>query len=259
MAEDDLSPAETFDPEPLPPDLDPEEATEPPSCGLPWYMGALGLAMAVMVISPLLISLAVKDANLLHLTLWSAFYIQGLVPIVILITMAVKTPRPFWRQELFLDAPLDTSRLADALRWTLIVVPSILALNAIIYLISKAVGYEPEPHLVLELLSDASLGVRLALVLIAVVLAPLAEELLFRVVLYRSLHHLFGTMTAMIITSFIFASIHLMPAFIVPLFFLGMVLQHRLLRTRSLWVPILIHAGFNGIMVVLALLAAAAS
>jgi hypothetical protein len=84
----------------------------------------------------------------------------------------------------------------------------------------------------------------------AVVLAPLSEEFIYRGVLMTTLLRPAGTAGAMVISSAIFALVHLPsePSAILPLFFLGMALAYAAWRTRSLVAPIVAHALFNAVM-----------
>jgi membrane protease YdiL (CAAX protease family) len=96
-------------------------------------------------------------------------------------------------------------------------------------------------------------------ILLAVVLAPITEEIVFRGVLFRALDDRFGMWPAAILSSAVFAVIHFevlfsQPLALVGLFTVGLLLAIAYHRTGSLLVPILGHAVFNAVMVGLALL-----
>ncbi len=84
------------------------------------------------------------------------------------------------------------------------------------------------------------------LVLGIAVLAPLGEELVFRGYLQRVLGARYGTMRAVIVTSVLFAAIHLNPASLLALFALGVVFALLRVWTGSIWPAILAHAMQNG-------------
>jgi len=88
-------------------------------------------------------------------------------------------------------------------------------------------------------------------VLEAAVLAPLSEEFMYRGVLLVTLLKRTGAAGAIVISSAIFALVHVPaePQAVLPLFFLGMALAYAAYRTRSLVAPIVAHALFNGLMV----------
>jgi len=85
----------------------------------------------------------------------------------------------------------------------------------------------------------------------AVVLAPLAEEFLYRGVLLTAFLRAAGPVAALVLSSALFAMVHVPtePQALLPLFFLGMALGYAAYRTRSLVAPIIAHALFNGLMV----------
>lgn len=84
-----------------------------------------------------------------------------------------------------------------------------------------------------------------ATVLVAVVLAPIAEEIVFRGVLLPALRQRWGTGVAIAGSSAVFALMHITPVAILPIFLLALVLGYLFVRTRSLLVCIAAHALFN--------------
>jgi hypothetical protein len=83
------------------------------------------------------------------------------------------------------------------------------------------------------------------------VLAPVAEEFMYRGVLMMTLLKQMGILGALIVSSALFAIVHLPtePQAVLPLFFLGIALGYVAYRTRSLVAPIVTHAIFNTLMV----------
>jgi membrane protease YdiL (CAAX protease family) len=79
-----------------------------------------------------------------------------------------------------------------------------------------------------------------------VILAPLAEELLFRACLYRGLKRYMSPTISAIITSLLFAGMHFNAHSFLPLFVLGFWLCRTYEKTGNLWVPIILHGLFNG-------------
>ena len=80
---------------------------------------------------------------------------------------------------------------------------------------------------------------------IVVLVAPLAEEMLFRGVLFASMRVRFGFWPAALASSLIFGVIHLAPAQLLPLVALGMVLAWMYERTGSLWPSVVAHVVQN--------------
>ncbi len=85
------------------------------------------------------------------------------------------------------------------------------------------------------------------LVIVAVVLAPVTEEIIFRGVLLPALAGRWGMTTAVVGSSLVFSAIHLVPVAIPAVFLFALVVGWLFVRTRSLWVCILAHALFNAI------------
>ena len=85
-------------------------------------------------------------------------------------------------------------------------------------------------------------------VAVAVVLAPVLEEALFRGVILHGLARRRGARSATLWTAAFSAFFHFYnPWQIVPTFFLGLLLGWVVLVTRSLWSSILLHSAFNGL------------
>ena len=89
-------------------------------------------------------------------------------------------------------------------------------------------------------------------ILQAGVLAPLGEEFMYRGVLMMTLVKQMGILGALVVSSALFAVVHLPtePQAVLPLFFLGVAMGYVAYRTRSLAAPVVTHAIFNVLMVV---------
>ncbi len=107
--------------------------------------------------------------------------------------------------------------------------------------------YEPPPMPLVEILLDTPTPALVAsIILAAVIIAPVSEEILFRVILFESLRPL-GRRAAFTLTSAVFALTHGSPAHMPALFFLGLSLQAIRSKTENLWACILCHAMFNAL------------
>jgi membrane protease YdiL (CAAX protease family) len=115
----------------------------------------------------------------------------------------------------------------------------------------QAFGMEVEP----QAAARAIERVEPWLVVVAlVILAPIAEEIFFRGVVFNALRREGGRRWAYIGSALLFAVIHLDLVVLVPLFLLGLALAWLYERTNNLLAPIAMHATVNAISVVLALL-----
>jgi len=80
-------------------------------------------------------------------------------------------------------------------------------------------------------------------VLAMLVLAPLAEELFFRGVVYRLFRQSFGVLFAIVLSAVCFAMMH--GALLSPQLVGGLIFAVAYEWGRNLWVPIALHAGAN--------------
>jgi membrane protease YdiL (CAAX protease family) len=90
---------------------------------------------------------------------------------------------------------------------------------------------------------------RVAVLVILVVVAPFTEEILFRGVLLARLQRSMTATGAILVSSALFAGIHLIDpdaVFVVPgLFVIGIVLGYQAIRTGRIGLSIMTHAGVN--------------
>jgi membrane protease YdiL (CAAX protease family) len=99
-------------------------------------------------------------------------------------------------------------------------------------------------------LHSKSIGERLPIILLAVVIAPVAEELAFRGYLYGVMRRYFGALPALVFTGVLFAIIHLNVPTLFPLFVLSCLFTVSYEVTGSLLVPMTMHALFNTVNLV---------
>ena len=92
------------------------------------------------------------------------------------------------------------------------------------------------------------------LVLVAVLVAPVAEEICFRGLLYPALRQRFRALPAILLTSIAFALVHLPPTTWLPLTILAVVLGWLVETTGSVVPCIAAHMAFNGLTVATLLL-----
>lgn len=107
-----------------------------------------------------------------------------------------------------------------------------------------AIPVQPQP--VLELITDVDSPWALAtLLLMAVVLAPLWEELVFRAGIYRFLKTRVRTPFAMVVSGALFSFVHFHPVSFPVLMFVGIMLCLVYERTGDIRACMLFHAFFN--------------
>lgn len=124
--------------------------------------------------------------------------------------------------------------------------------------------YQMQQHQQLKLISEyPQLPVRIMIVFLAVVIAPLLEEMLFRGFVQTTLRSFINirnsAWAAIAISSVFFASMHADPGHWPALFVLGVCLGYSYEKSGSLLRPIFIHAFFNASSVAIALYQVGAS
>lgn len=87
----------------------------------------------------------------------------------------------------------------------------------------------------------------------AVIGAPVAEEFLFRGYMYGALKNATGRLFATVVISLLFAVVHGNLPALLPLFVFSLILCAAYEMSGSLWVPVGLHAFFNGTNIVLML------
>ncbi|MGH2455683.1 MAG: lysostaphin resistance A-like protein [Candidatus Limnocylindria bacterium] len=112
-------------------------------------------------------------------------------------------------------------------------------------------GLEPEPGIAEAAIQRVDPAV---LVLALVLVAPVAEEIFFRGVVYNAWEREYGSRRALYGSAVLFGLIHA-PIFVFVPIAVGLVLALVYRSTRSLPAAIALHAGFNAISVAIGLLA----
>jgi membrane protease YdiL (CAAX protease family) len=91
---------------------------------------------------------------------------------------------------------------------------------------------------------------KIPIIVLAVVIAPLAEEFVFRGFLYGVTKRFAGSLPALAFSGAVFALVHLHLPSLLPLFLLACVLTFAYELTGSLLVPMAMHSLFNAITLV---------
>ena len=219
--------------------------------------------LALLVAAPLTIAgflaTGVAAAVAPNLPVWAQLAL-GTIPIHIVGTGAVAlTARAAVTTGRRLDAlglSLPPARnFARALRHLLVLCPLAMLLTALSRLLLEQTGYEPGlSPMVRWLLEESGWPFWSVILFLALVLAPFTEELLFRVTLHDALL-VWGKRPAAWLTAVLFALIHQIPEQIPALLLLSLALQQIRRRSEGSILPAMaVHAGFNGVSVLLVVL-----
>ena len=166
---------------------------------------------------------------------------------------------PYLRSALYTDYgvnPPTEPAPAPALSWnqTLLYgigtvalsMPILIGLSAGWEFILKKCGLPDDPQDSIAIFANTkSPAIVVGMLLVACVLAPMMEELLFRAGIYRFCRQKFGRGVALLISSVLFGAIHFNWAGFVPLAVLGAMLALVYEATGSIRVAIVAHAFFN--------------
>jgi len=79
------------------------------------------------------------------------------------------------------------------------------------------------------------------------VVAPIVEEIFFRGFMFAGLRPRYGWQRAAVVSSALFALIHLIPTAIIPIFLLGYIFAYLYHRSNSIWPAILMHSATNAL------------
>ena len=145
-----------------------------------------------------------------------------------------------------LERPDWLQLLGKSVLWLLAAYPLILLTMQTTQLV---LGGEAAPQKIVEFFSEALQEGRsaevIATVLTAGLIAPVVEEFIFRGYFYGTFRRYLGPWGAMVVTSLLFAVIHLNLLALPSLFVLAICFTLAYEATGSLWVPIVMHAIFN--------------
>lgn len=105
----------------------------------------------------------------------------------------------------------------------------------------------PEQQDVVEVLMNGPLEVKVVMLILAVIIAPVTEECCFRGFVYNILKQKTCPVAAALASAMLFSAVHASLAQFIQLFIFGLVQCYMYEKARSLWLPIVLHVLFNGI------------
>ena len=109
----------------------------------------------------------------------------------------------------------------------------------------ESLGAETKQETVVLLETSRDPLILVIMVITAVVIAPLWEEIVFRGYLHPVIKKFGGIWAGALCSSLLFAAVHNSLAAMLPLFLLALLMVWLYERTGSIWTPIAIHACFN--------------
>jgi CAAX protease family protein len=141
--------------------------------------------------------------------------------------------------------------ILTAFCFLLIALPLVFATNIAISHLFRVDSQQDSQEIVQIFESTTNPMKKLPIVLLAVIVAPLAEEFVFRGFLYGVLKRYFGSISSMLFTGILFALMHFHLPSLFPLFVLACALTMAYELSGSLLVPMAMHALFNSLTLVM--------
>ncbi|MGO9588007.1 MAG: lysostaphin resistance A-like protein [Limisphaerales bacterium] len=170
----------------------------------------------------------------------------------LLILFFLRQHQAGWREAFGFRGPQLPRALLLAVPAVIILLPVALGLQQVSAVVLTKLGWQPEDQIAVTLLANTkSWWMRVYLGAFAVVLAPVAEEFIFRGMLYPFVKQLGWPRLAWVGVSFAFALIHDDAATFVPLLVLALALTWLYEKTDNLLAPIAAHSLFNAANLVL--------
>jgi membrane protease YdiL (CAAX protease family) len=153
-----------------------------------------------------------------------------------------------WRDAFGFRGPKLKHALLTAIGFIIVVLPVVLLLQAASIHVLEKLGWPVEDQAAVKLVTDANSPWTTAyLGVFAIVIAPVAEEFIFRGMLFPFVKQLGWPKLAWFGVSFLFALIHADKAIFIPLFALALALTWLYEKTDNLLAPITAHALFNAV------------
>jgi|SRR5438128_6200909 len=166
--------------------------------------------------------------------------------ILVLVHLLVRSRGTSWRKAFGFESPRQLSALFLAVGVTFIVLPIAWYLGNLSVGVMERLRLKAVPQPSVQMLqTSASFGPQIFLAILAIVVAPVTEELLFRGILYPFIKQQGYPKLALWGTAVLFGVLHLNLMTFVPLTFLGLVLAWLYETTDDLLAPIFAHGLFN--------------
>lgn len=223
----------------------------------PWHAVAVGLALPVSIVVRAIVLSSAANAERTPIATLQTQCLAIVLEIVVLMGLLA-----IWTPIRGRDFGITASGLAVDARWGLL---GFLAALLPVYGVNFAVQQlglraEGAKHsMLLALEKDPRAELLVWITLAAVILAPLAEELLYRVVLQGWLETRLTPRAAILFVGILFAMVHFNPdepgrPDHLPLFPLALILGYVYYRRHSYLTVVILHAVFNATNLALALL-----
>lgn len=167
-----------------------------------------------------------------------------------IVVLSLLRRRVTWRDAFGLEPRAILGNIGAGAMFYLAVLPFLVFYTFLYQAILRGMGYEVMmQEVALVVAGEKSFWLRMYLAGLAVVLAPVFEEILFRGIGLPLIARKWGVAPAVVIVSLFFAAIHFHLPSMMPLFVIAVAFSLAYIHTGSIVVPIVMHALFNGVNV----------
>ncbi len=208
-----------------------------------FVLGFLGIGVIASLMLHFLPLLPTKKIASLFLVLATLGYLFALLFSLGFLRSRIPSPLP---GQLGLEWPPSWSHI----RYGVVVYLSSLPLLILALLLTQIWSDPSRENIALiRFLKASTVGplTLLSLFFVTTLVAPIAEEILFRGLLYKGLRIFLGVPGASLLSALIFTLMHGLPTARLPIFILGIILNHLYERTGSLIPGITLHAVNNAL------------
>ncbi len=222
----------------------------------PWKLDdSVALAMMLVfllfltraIITMLNINNVLSEEQLLPLGVVAQTFVFH-VPIILGVFLMLRRRGLGVRATLGLEPSKALENVGKGILAYLAAMPAIAAANVISWLLLQRAGVPQEPQFAMKILVEPHPAwLKVYLLIMAILSAPIAEELLFRGVCFPALAKRTAPLRAAILMSLLFAVIHMNAYAFLPLFVMALTLSAAYAWTRSIIVPLTMHAMFNAV------------
>lgn len=219
-----------------PTDLPSEAASAAPASSVSWSLRdswlGLGLALPAVLVGTLAVEL-IRDVRIKDAVALTAYELALLLPVIVVLMLR----RARWKSLGFRSFTVDN--LAVGCGLLVVTYMAIIIHNAILL----ALGVPTQAKSMLKLLemTDSRWGIALG----GVIVAPLVEEIVFRGFFFQGLRQAYGSKKAILVSSLVFAAMHLQLEALIPTFILGCALAYVFDKANSIWPGALLHLLVN--------------
>ncbi|MCT9095046.1 CPBP family intramembrane glutamic endopeptidase [Haloarchaeobius sp. HME9146] len=215
-------------------------------------LAVAGVMASALATIPVVVFLAL-DADDLTLPIYALLFVVGYIGLTLVGVAYLTLTGRGWR---FLDLkPLDRESLKAVVGFTVLAVSFVVVVG----ILTTVTSLETSENVNLAPGLAGNTDYLLLLVLVALLVNGPAEEFLFRNVIQKSLYRVFSRRAAIVVTSLIFALVHI-PAFwttnygalatSLSVIFVGsLVFGTAYAKTESLTVVALVHGLFNAVQI----------